>query len=251
MQLMNSRPSLPTVGNPATWLVNRFRTAAEGIGDEVADPPAIAAAEADEAHDDTAPADAPSDMDSGGADPAEPGEAPDQDEVIADDLRPDVRKRRRINAVRFAAAAVLAVVLTGAGYEGWLLFQHHQKDVAATQALDAAKKYIITLTSVDTNAIDKNFTEVLDGSTGEFKDMYTKSSAQLRQTLIDNKAAAHGSVIDAAVQSASEDKVDVVLFVDQSVSNGTTPAPQLDRSRVKMTMEKVDGRWLASKVELP
>ncbi len=231
--------------------MNRFRTAAEGIGDEVADSPAIAAAEADEAHDDTTPADASPDMDSGGADPAEPAEVPDQDEAIADDLWPDRRKGRRINVVRCTAAGVLAIVLTGAGYEGWLLFQHHQKDVAATQALDAAKRYIITLTSVDTNSIDKNFTEVLDGSTGEFKDMYTKSSAQLRQTLIDNKAAAHGSVIDAAVQSASEDKVDVVLFVDQSVSNGTAPAPQLDRSRVKMTMEKVDGRWLASKVELP
>lgn len=184
-------------------------------------------------------------------DAAEPDEAPDQDDDGTDDLRTDVRKGRRVNVIRWAAASVLSIVLAGAGYEGWLLFQQHQKDVAAAQALDAAKKYIITLTSVDTNAIDKNFTDVLDGSTGEFKDMYTKSSAQLRQTLIDNKAAAHGSVIEAAVQSATEDKVDVVLFVDQSVSNGTAPAPQLDRSRVKMTMEKVDGRWLASKVELP
>jgi Mce-associated membrane protein len=146
---------------------------------------------------------------------------------------------------------VLAIVVAGAGYEGWLLFQHHQKDVAAAQALDAAKKYIVTLTSVDTDAIDKNFSDVLNGSTGEFQGMYTKSSAQLRQTLIDNKAAAHGNVIDAAVQSATEDKVDVAPSVDQSVSNGAAAAPQLDRSRVKMTMEKVDGRWLASKVELP
>ena len=45
--------------------------------------------------------------------------------------------------------------------------------------------------------------------------------------------------------------MDVVLFIDQSVSNGAAPAPQVDRSRVTMTMEKVDGRRLASKVELP
>ena len=214
---MNYRPSLPTVGNPRTWLVSRFRIAAEGIGDEVIDPPA----------------------------PEETGAAQ------PDDSPPDERKGLRINVARWVAAATLAIVLSGAGYEGWLLFQHHQKGVASAQALDAAKKYILALTSVDTNAIDRNFAEVLDGSTGEFKDMYTKSSAQLRQTLIDNKAAAHGSVVDAAVQSATEDRVDVVLFVDQSVSNGAAPAPQVDRSRVKMTMEKVDGRWLASKVELP
>ena len=228
---MNYYPALRTVANPGTWLVRRFRTAAEGIEDEVKHPPAIASSETDEsvnvgAHDD---------------------ECPD----AADDQRPEGRKGRRISVVRWIAAAVLALVLTGAGYEGWLLFEQHQKDVAAAQALEAAKKYILTLTSVDTNAIDKNFTDVLDGSTGEFKDMYTKSSAQLRQTLIDNKAAAHGSVIDAAVQSATKDRVEVVLFVDQSVSNGAAPAPQLDRSRVRMTMDKVDGRWLASKVDLP
>lgn len=218
---MNYRPSLRTVSTPRTWLVSRFRAAAEGAR--------------------------------GAQEAAQSVEIDDGEDVLdaADDSQPDTRKARRIKATRCAAAITLAVALSGAGYEGWLLFQHHQKDVAAEQALAAAKKYILTLTSVDTNAIDKNFTDVLDGSTGEFKDMYTKSSAQLRQTLIDNKAAAHGSVVDAAVQSATEDKVDVVLFVDQSVSNGSAPAPQVDRSRVKMTMEKVDGRWLASKVELP
>jgi Mce-associated membrane protein len=157
----------------------------------------------------------------------------------------------RRKAVRWVAASVLAAVLALAGCEGWLLFQQHLKDVAAAQALDAAKKYAITLTSVDANAIDKNVTDVLDGATGEFKDMYTQSSSQLRQVLIDNKAAARGVVIEAAVKSASKNMVEVVLFVDQSVSNAAAPQPQLDRSRVKMTMEKVDGRWLASKVELP
>lgn len=211
-------------------MVSRFRLAAAGIGDDGRHPPAPTDTEVDES-----------------AEPETTGDDPD----LTDEARPNSRNRLRVNAIRWAAAAVLAVALAGSGYEGWLLFQHHQKDVAAAQALAAAKKFILTLTSVDTNAIDKNFTDVLDGSTGEFKDMYTKSSAQLRQTLIDNKAAAHGTVIEAAVQSATEDKVDVVLFVDQSVSNGAAPAPQLDRSRVRMTMEKVDGRWLASKIELP
>lgn len=248
---MNHRPTLRTIANPGTWLVSRFRVAAEGIGNEETPPAARAAPETDEAGGDTTPAGASTDTDSVDADTTEPDDAPDHDEDAADGADPARRTDRLINVIRRAAAGVLAIVLVGAGYEGWLVFQHHQKDVAAAAALDAAKKYIVTLTSVDTNAIDKNFSDVLDGSTGDFKDMYTKSSAQLRQTLIDNKAAAHGNVVDAAVQSASEDKVDVVLFVDQSVSNGSVPAPQLDRSRVKMTMEKVDGRWLASKVDLP
>jgi Mce-associated membrane protein len=154
-------------------------------------------------------------------------------------------------ALRWAAVAAVAAVVAVAGWEGWLLYQQHQTDVAAEQALDAATKYAVVLTSIDTNALDQNFTEVLDGSTGEFKDMYAKSSTQLRQLLVDNKATAHGVVIDAAVKSATKDKVEVLLFVDQSVSNLAVPDPRIDRSRIKMTMEKVDGRWLASQVELP
>jgi Mce-associated membrane protein len=40
-------------------------------------------------------------------------------------------------------------------------------------------------------------------------------------------------------------------MVDQTVTNAARPDSRVDRNRMKMTMEKVDGRWLASKVELP
>lgn len=92
---------------------------------------------------------------------------------------------------------------------------------------------------------------MLNGATGDFKDIYTKDSMQLRQLLIDNKATAHGVVIDSAIQSESKDKVTVLLLVDQTVTNTARPDARSDSSRMKITMEKVDNRWLASKVELP
>jgi Mce-associated membrane protein len=107
------------------------------------------------------------------------------------------------------------------------------------------------LTSVDSNNVDDNFKQVLDGATGEFKDMYSKSSVELRQLLIENKASAHGVVVESAVQEASKDRAVVLLFIDQSVANTKLPDPRIDRSRMKMTLEKVDGSWRASKVELP
>lgn len=187
------------------------------------------------------------DRDSGDGDPE--AQAGQDGADGADGSASDQRRRR--SPRRWIAALVLVGVLAVAGYEGWLLYQHHQRDVAAAQALDAAEKFTLALTTIDPNAVDTNITEVIDGSTGEFKNLYQQSSAQLRQVLIDNKAAAKGIVIDSAVKSAAKDKVEVVLFVDQAVSNATAPGPQLDRSRVVMTMEKVDGRWLASKVDLP
>ncbi|GJF19614.1 hypothetical protein NGTWS1803_09590 [Mycolicibacterium cyprinidarum] len=176
------------------------------------------------------------------------------DDEPVDDEPVDPQQRSRTkgrSAMRWIAAVVLVAVLAVAGVEGWQLYQHHQRDVAAEQALEAAKKFTLTLTTIDPNAVGTNITDVLDGSTGEFKNLYQQSSAQLRQVLVDNKATANGMVVEAAVKSATKDKVEVVLFVDQAVSNATSPEPQLDRSRVVMTMEKVDGRWLASKVDLP
>jgi Mce-associated membrane protein len=140
------------------------------------------------------------------------------------------------------AGAVCAALLASTGALGWQVWQQHQV---------AAVSYAQVLTSIDSNKVDENFKEVLDGATGEFKDMYSQSSVELRQLLVENKATAHGVVVDSAVQEASKNKVVVLLFVDQAVTNTKLPDPRIDRSRMKMTLEKVDGRWRASKVELP
>ena len=137
-----------------------------------------------------------------------------------------------------------------AAFFGWQLKQVNDAAEAGRTALDVARSYAVTLTSVDYQKIDENTTQVLDGATGEFKDMYSQSSVQLRQLLIDNKATAHGVVVDSAIQSESTGKVVVLVFIDQTVSNMAVPDPRIDRSRIKMTMEKVDGRWRASKVQL-
>lgn len=148
-------------------------------------------------------------------------------------------------------AGALVAALAGAGFFGWKFWQQHQLDQAREAAQRAAVSYAQVLTSVDSNNVDENFKQVLDGATGEFKDMYSKSSVELRQLLIENKATAHGVVVESAVQEASTNRAVVLLFVDQSVTNTKLPDPRIDRSRMKMTLEKIDGTWRASKVELP
>ncbi|MGU3497985.1 Mce protein [Mycobacterium sp. C31M] len=169
-------------------------------------------------------------------------------EVDTEAVEPAPRRRRLLVGV---VAVVLVALLGLSGFLGWQLWQSRQVAAAGQQARDAAVSYAQVLTSIDSNKVDENFDQVLAGATGEFKDMYSESSMQLRQLLIDNKASAHGVVIDSAVQSATKDTVVVLLFVDQSVSNAQVPDPRIDRSRIKMTMQKVDGQWRAAKVELP
>jgi Mce-associated membrane protein len=158
-------------------------------------------------------------------------------DVGSSDTEPEVRVRRWGSVVGISViAAVVAISLSMAAVFGWKLHEARAVDSAAAAALDS---------------LDQNFAAVLDGATGEFKDMYSQSSEQLKQLLVDNKAAAQGVVIDAGIKSATATEVEVLLFIDQTVSNTVAPDPRIDRSRVVMTMNLVDGRWLAGKVDLP
>jgi Mce-associated membrane protein len=161
------------------------------------------------------------------------------------------RTHRLLRRSIVVAAGILLVAALGlSAFLGWQLKQQHDTAAAGSAALAVARTYAVTLTSVDTKDIDQNFAQVLDGATGEFKDMYSQSATQLRQVLIDNKAVSHGTVVDAAIKSTTKTKVEVLLFVDQSISNVVNPEPRIDRNRVKMTMELIDNRWLASKLDI-
>jgi Mce-associated membrane protein len=185
-------------------------------------------------------------------DVGEPTESRDLDTDDGDEKASTPSRRRRWLR-RFLAAAASVVFLAALGtsaFVGWQLKQQKDTAAAGRAALAVAQSYAVTLTSIDTNNVDQNFTQVLDGATGEFKDMYSQSASQLRQVLIDNKAVSKGMVVDSAIKSATKTKVEVLLFIDQSISNVVNPEPRIDRSRVAITMELIDNRWLASKVDI-
>ncbi|MEB3062144.1 MULTISPECIES: Mce protein [Mycolicibacter] len=156
----------------------------------------------------------------------------------------------RRNRAAALVAALLIAALAYSGYAGWRLHQLDARAAAAQSALAAAKDYAIALTTLDTADIDGNYARALDGATGAFKEAYSLGAKQLRQILIDNKASGKGVVIDAAVKSATTSRVEVLLFVDQSITNAVRSEPRIDRNRIQMTMERVDGRWLAGQVDL-
>lgn len=183
------------------------------------------------------------------------GAAAEEESDAATDADADAptppKNRKWLRRALVGTAVVLFVATVAlAGFFGWQLKQERDVDAAGRAALDVAKNYAVVLTSVDNGKIDENFAQVLDGATGEFKDMYSQSAAQLRQLLIDNKAVSHGTVVDAGIKSATKNKVEVLIYVDQAISNTVNPDPRIDRSRVTITMERIDNRWLASKVDI-
>ncbi|MFY9335107.1 MAG: hypothetical protein WAO90_03790, partial [Mycobacterium sp.] len=101
---------------------------------------------------------------------------------VVDGDNPAPSRRPGIRTV--VGAAVLAALVGATGFLGWTVWQQHQLSAASQEAQRAAVSYAEVLTSIDSDKVDENFKEVLDGATGEFKDMYSQSSVELRQLLV-------------------------------------------------------------------
>ncbi|MEZ0053154.1 Mce-associated membrane protein [Mycobacterium sp. MAA66] len=176
------------------------------------------------------------------------------DEDTATEVESDGEHGPRTYRIRRAvcwAVGVLVVLLAAAAVTlGALVFQQHQRDVEAAQAIDAARAYAVTLTTTDQNTIDKNFADITGGATGEFKDAYTKAWSQMRKMLIDNKVSTTGTVIDAAAKAVHGDDVDVLLSVKQVITSSASPDPRSDFVSMSVTMRKVGDKWLAANVLL-
>lgn len=147
-------------------------------------------------------------------------------------------------------AAVVVTALAVVGFGGQLLYQERQKDVAAGQALAAAQQYILKLVNFDGETIEGKYRDIQDGSTGEFKERYGRSSEQLHRMLRESRATARGTIVEAWVKKATPSRVVVLMLIDQSVRAGESAKATIERSRVKMVMTKVGGRWLASTVRV-
>ncbi|WP_421844510.1 Mce protein [Mycobacterium sp.] len=149
------------------------------------------------------------------------------------------------------ALTIFVSALGVSSFCGWRLWQQREVARAGQEARATAVQYAQTLTSVDSDNVDQKFAEVLDGAAGEFRDKYTRASVRLRQLLIDNNADTRGTVVDSAIESQSRNEVIVLLMINQTVTAADVrPDPHVDRSRMKITMNKVDDHWRASKVEL-
>ena len=60
---------------------------------------------------------------------------------------------------------LLIASLAVSGFLGWKQWQEHQVKLAGQQAQQAAVAYAQVLTSIDSNKVDENFRQVLDGAT--------------------------------------------------------------------------------------
>jgi len=150
-----------------------------------------------------------------------------------------------VAALAVAAAAIAAFAVTYVR-----LAQSNSASDARATALAAARSFAAEISSYDYQHLDGDFGTVLAHSADPFKSQFTKASKDLAPLIQKYQATSTGSVVAAGVSDATTDSATVVVFVDQTVRNTNSPAPRVDRNRLRLTLKHSGGGWLVDRVEI-
>lgn len=161
--------------------------------------------------------------------------------------------RRRVawsNVAVYGVLPALVLALGGAaGYLQWKDVSLNQTDTAKTESTKAATAGTIALLSYKPETVDKDLEAAKKYMTGNFLDSYTKLT---RDVVIpgskQKKISAVATVPAAAWTKATPSHAVVMLFVDQTMIIGES-APTSTASSVRVTLDKVDNRWLISQFD--
>ncbi|GAA3522017.1 hypothetical protein GCM10022234_17560 [Aeromicrobium panaciterrae] len=156
-----------------------------------------------------------------------------------------------------ALAVVLAVLV------GWLVMFAVRGDAAAPGSTPAearaeqfaavkkaARAETLAFLEIDHTNMDALTKKVLDGATGEFKKQYQTSLKSLKDAAVSQESVSTGHVDQVAIGESDDDSATVFVAAGSKVKNKGTNGKVEDRFwRMKLTMAKVDDRWLISQLE--
>lgn len=147
-----------------------------------------------------------------------------------------------IAALAVCAAALAAVAATRVSHR-------HALDDARENATAAATSGVAAVLSYDYRHLASDFHRAETLLTAGFRKKYDSTTAKAVEPLAQKyQARSSAQVTAAGTITASVDRVVVLVFVDQTVTNSQLTAPRLDRSRIDVTLVNQGGRWLIDRL---
>ncbi|MQA61735.1 MAG: hypothetical protein GEU86_09620 [Actinophytocola sp.] len=160
------------------------------------------------------------------------------------------RSRRTVIALGVIAAIMAAAAVTF-GVLWWMAEDTAGPTEAETrEVLDTAEKFAVDFSTFDYRSIEEHRAHVMSFSTPRWAKIVKDSVSSFDDMLVEGKAESKAKVHRRGIAMLADDKAEVLLFLDQEITNSNVPKPRIDRSRMVMTLAKVDGRWRLDRVDL-
>ena len=175
----------------------------------------------------------------------------DADEPDRDDEPTSARRRISWSrAIAYGLLPVLAFLLaSAAGYLKWQDASVRGAQAARAESVHAAMDSTVALLSYRPDTVQKDLDAAKSRLTGTFLTAY---SSLTHDVVIpgskQKQISAVATVPAAASTSATANHALVLLFVNQTIIVGDG-APTSTASSVRVTLDKIDGRWLISQFD--
>lgn len=183
---------------------------------------------------------------------ADAAEAADEADLLDADDEGPTKERARIGWARLLVAALPALVLIlalGVGYLKWLDGKERESRIAAEQSVKAASESTIAILSYKPETVDQDLRAAADRLTADFRQQYTQLVTDVVAPGAKQQHITAAATVPAAASVIATGKQAVVLvFVDQITTIGNDP-PTQSTSSVRVTLDKIDGKWLISQFD--
>jgi Mce-associated membrane protein len=174
--------------------------------------------------------------------PTEAG--PDAGKAVA----ADPRASRRPSLPLVPVLAVLVVLLLAGCAVLWATRPGDSavRTDAYVGALQAARAGIVDVASFDYVTIDDDIAQIRNVTTGDLRQESVDQLDQRRQQITDAQAVVDTTVVGAAVGDADQDSATVFAVIQSTQQTNASAQAQVQRYRVEISLQRVDGRWLLS-----
>jgi Mce-associated membrane protein len=166
--------------------------------------------------------------------------------------------RKLLGPGRFTVFLVILLLAAGAAYLGvravTLSRQATNDADQRSEAISSASVYAVDLTTYDYRHLETATDVVAAESTPAFARQYRAASRTKAAALRTQRSVSTGITVAAGIQDETSATAHVLVLVDQSISNTSTPRAQTTRSALKITLARTrttaGPRWLISDLVL-
>lgn len=165
-----------------------------------------------------------------------------------------LRRLARVGNRTAVVTLALLVVLLGVTVTATVVLtrdvnRHAAIASAAQDATEAARSRVPAVLSYDFTTVDAEFPKLADNLTGKFREDYgTLATNVIIPAAHRDSIVTKATVAGAAVVSAEQASVTVLLFLNQETTSAKYQGPRLDGSRVRVLMTEQSGTWLISEI---
>lgn len=162
-------------------------------------------------------------------------------DAAADD-RDEPAARSATPGFRLALVLGLATLVALSGLAGWLgygAYQVHQADKLCNRFLAVGKQGAVNLTSINYTEAEAAVQRILDLSTGQFYDDFSKRAPAFIDVVKQAQSKTQGSITEAGVESISGDSARVLVAVAVNTSNAGAADQPPRHWRMRVDVQKV------------